>query len=235
MLDGKKIVVSFGEQKVLQSVSIKLQKGERIALFGTSGAGKTTLLKVLSGLYNPNAGEICFNGIKPQFQYINSSSVERKWIWPKVTLVFQDIQLFPNLSGFENCSDNLQNQSLEKSNEVWELATHLDVLHIMNKSPKKMSQGEQQRIAIIRALLKNPDFLLLDEPTSALDPIIKKQLGKILVEKSESKGMGFLIATHDWEFANQFTQKFIVVKNGELKFFETITGATNEMSGIQGK
>lgn len=232
MLDGKEIIVSFGEQKVLENVSISLQKGARVALFGPSGAGKTTLLKVLSGLFNPNAGEITFNGIKPEFENINSSLVERKWIWPKVTLVFQDIQLFPNLSGFENCSDTLQNRSLGDSKEVMELAAHLDVLHIMSKSPKKMSQGEQQRIAIIRALLKNPDFLLLDEPTSALDPIIKKQLGKILVEKSELKGMGFLIATHDWEFAHQFAKRFVVVKDGKLKFFETIIGATNEMSGI---
>lgn len=232
MLDGKKIVVSFGEQKVLQSVSISLQKGERVALFGPSGAGKTTLLKILSGLNSPNAGEISFNGIKPQFENVNSTSVERKWIWPKVTLVFQDIQLFPNLSGFENCSDSLQNQSLGASKEVMELAAQLDVLHIMSKLPKKMSQGEQQRIAIIRALLKNPDFLLLDEPTSALDPIIKKQLGKILVQKSESNGMGFFIATHDWEFANQFAKRFVVVKDGKLKFFETLSGATSEMSRI---
>lgn len=233
MLEGKNISISFGEQEVLQDVSIKLNHGDKVALLGPSGAGKSTLLRILSGLQMPDKGDVSFNGIKPEYENINStSSFSRKWIWPRVTLVFQDLQLFPNLTGFENCSNNLKKENLDPSPEIIELASSLGILHCMGKTPKKMSQGEQQRVAIIRALTKHPQFLLMDEPTSAIDPITKSHLIALLLEKAAEHNMGLLIATHDWEFANKFANKFVVVRNGKLNLFNTIGEATNEMSGI---
>lgn len=233
MLEGKNISVSFGEYTVLDNISIELSRGDRVALLGPSGAGKSTLLRILSGIQIPNSGEISLDGVQPTYENRESkTSFVRKWVWPRVTLVFQDLQLFPNLTGYENCSDNLQNENLSPSSELIELASSLGVLNCMNKIPKKMSQGEQQRVAIIRALAKHPEFLLMDEPTSAIDPIVKNQLVDLLVKRSDINNMGLLVATHDWEFANRFATRFIVVRNGSLSAFSTITEATNIMSGI---
>jgi ABC-2 type transport system ATP-binding protein len=96
-----------------------------------------------------------------------------------------------------------------------------------------MSQGEQQRIAIIRALCKYPEFLLMDEPTSSVDPLIKAKIKNILLLRSKEKKMSFLIATHDWEFVNELADKFIIIKNHQLKLFENIEDAIKELSGLQ--
>jgi len=160
MLSAENIEIGFSGRRVLCDVNLSCSKGERIAILGPSGSGKSTLLRILSGLLQPDIGIIECNGIKPQFSE-NSRIIEsRKWIWPKITMVFQEFMLFPNLTGEQNCLlgdlGDVGRENLAK----WSLK--LGVNQCLEKLPIKMSQGERQRIAIIRAILREPMFLLME-------------------------------------------------------------------------
>jgi len=232
MLEARKVSVSFGSEVIFRGLDLAIQPKERVALLGPSGSGKTTLLRVLAGILKPSGGGARFGGEAPEFHDpTGTSAVSRKWVWPKVTLVFQDLRLFPNLTAYQNCSESL---GLKKETVPrWvELADHLDVGACRDKKPHQLSQGQQQRVAIIRALLRKPEMLLLDEPTAALDFRSRHVLGDLLLAESKKRGMGMLVATHDLEFANQVAQRFLVLRNGRLSSFNKIANALGELSSI---
>lgn len=224
MLEASDILVAFGDRRVLVNASITLTVGERKALLGASGSGKTTLLRVLAGLHHPEQGRISLDGRS----YWHGPVAERPpAIWPRVTLVFQDSRLFPNLTGRENCLLGIASDQAEK--RLAALSSDLGTERCLDRRPARLSQGEKQRIAIIRALLRNPSYLLLDEPTSALDPEFRDRLGALLANDVLSSTTGILFVTHDWKFTSDFATSVNFIRDGkcggpdtESKFFERI-------------
>lgn len=217
MLEASDIVLNLASRSLLANINLSLSPGQRLALLGASGAGKTTLLRVLSGVARPDSGRVLCNGVERIWRAAQIRLEERQvgWCWPRVTLVFQELHLFPNLTGEENILIGLAKDALAGAlQDAQSLANRLGLHDQLSRLPGRLSQGERQRIAVIRALVRYPDYLLLDEPTSALDPFSRRALADVINEFSRDHNSGVLVATHDWEFASLVAQSFLTLKDG---------------------
>ncbi|WP_010176024.1 ABC transporter ATP-binding protein [Bacillus coahuilensis] len=174
-----------------------IESGEQVAMMGASGSGKTTFLELLAGITTPSAGSILLN----DWLFHELRDNERSHIrLEKMGLVLQDFMLFPHLTVEENVL-YVYEQYKDKMNT---LLTSLRIQHLRKKKVKHLSKGEQQRVAITRALLHEPSFLLMDEPTSNLDPATARVIIQTIQEEAKKTGATLLIVTHDEKVANCF-------------------------------
>ncbi len=217
ILEAKKINKFFGDKnkKVLNDVSLKLNKGEILCLLGPSGSGKTTLLKSLAGLEHVNEGEIKLSNNLT----INHTTKDSNTWRSNISMVFQDYNLWPNKTVLENIIlAPILIQKKEKEETIKLAETLLKKFNLYDKKdsyPDFLSGGQKQRVAIIRALATNPKVLLLDEITSALDPqLISGVLKTIKILASEGQSM--IITTHHIKFATEVADKIIYLEDGKV-------------------
>lgn len=213
MLDALGIVASYGERVVLTADRLSVDLGNRIAIIGASGSGKTTLLRVLAGLHHPKDGQVSCDGV---MRWNAEHMSDTLWVWPTVTLVFQEPNLFPNLTARDNCLIGLVADLPRKQDFVKYCADRFDVGRLLDRRPWEMSQGQRQRFCLIRALARSPKYLLLDEPLSALDPETRDLVGNFLIDWSKELASGLALATHDWVFATSFATSFWAVGSGRV-------------------
>jgi len=225
MLAVANISLSFGLEKVLENISFTLKRGERVAMLGASGRGKTTLLRVIAGLLPPDQGTVELDDQPIWHSDIEDGRTARE-MWPKLTMIFQDFKLFPNLTGFDNCLLGLKSdKQIHYVQRIEDLARGLGVEQSLVRRPREMSQGQRQRVAIIRGLVRNPTFLLLDEPTSALDRFAREALVDVIKQQSADNEMGILFASHDWEFAAKLASEYLVLQSGTAFRVDSLAAA----------
>ena len=213
MLEVKNLKKSFGNKKVLKGISFNVSKGDVIGIIGPSGCGKSTLLRCLNLLEIPTSGTIIFEGKKMNY-YHNLPATRQK-----IGMVFQSFNLFNNMTVLENIIlaptklDLLtKEEATKKANEFLK---KIDLLDKKDSYPDELSGGEKQRIAIVRALLMEPDLMLFDEPTSALDP---EMIGEVtaLMREIALGGMTMIVVSHEMNFINNFTTKVIFMDDGKI-------------------
>ena len=199
----KSFSLAGGTIEVIKNLSLDLPKGEWLALTGPSGCGKTTLLHILAGLDRPTSGDILLDG---QNIAKMSSSALTKLRKQRIGFVFQSYMLFPELSALENAAlpalqwgvnRNEVYQNAKKWLETFGLASRL------NHRPRELSGGEQQRVAIARSLINNPDIILADEPTGNLDVKAAQGIIDILQHVRSGKAKTLIMVTHDLNLAKQ--------------------------------
>ena len=199
----KSFSLAGGTIEVIKNLSLDLPKGEWIALTGPSGCGKTTLLHILAGLDRPTSGDILLDG---QNIAKMSSSALTKLRKKRIGFVFQSYMLFPELSALENAAlpalqwgvnRNQVYENAKKWLETFGLATRL------NHRPRELSGGEQQRVAIARSLINNPDIILADEPTGNLDVKAAQGIIDILQHVRSGESKTLIMVTHDLNLAKQ--------------------------------
>ena len=199
---------SYGDKKILDSLSFSLEKGDIAVFLGKSGVGKTTFIKLIAGLEHPS------NGIIQKFG-INLSDSDF-FIPPNkrnIGVVFQEDSLFPHLSIFENIK--LANKNITKK-EVLEFFSIFQLNIDLNKLPHQLSGGQKQRVATIRALAQGPDVILFDEPFSALDYHLRVKLRRHLRKVLKEKGISAIFITHDREEALLLADKIYVMNNQKI-------------------
>lgn len=200
----------FGDFKALTDINIEIKKGEFVCFLGPSGCGKTTLLRIIAGLEKADGGSIGFNGR----DITNLHPGKRKF-----GIVFQSYALFPNMTAAENIAYGLKNQGMEKKYIAREVDRVLELVGLRGsegKYPSEMSGGQQQRIALARAIALSPDLLLLDEPLSALDAKVRGKLRKDIKDLQEKLGITTIMVTHDQEEALTMADKVVVMKNAQV-------------------
>lgn len=211
--------------EVLSDISFEIKQGEFVSIVGPSGSGKSTLLYCISSLLPPTEGEVLIKGKSP---YEWSASKLAKFRRQEIGFIFQDYQLIPSLSAFDNLMlpGILNGQKIEKSS-VEAIATRLELKVELNQPIDALSGGEQQRVAIARTILANPEIIFLDEPTSALDTH-SRELTMGLFHELVGQGKTIIMVTHDLELAEK-TSRTIVMRDGkierdiELTQFNTVT------------
>ena len=217
VLIAKNITKSFSKGiNALNNVSLNLEKGEVLVVMGPSGSGKSTLIRTINGLETFDDGELNVLGIK-----INSNFDEKKIqkIRRRVGMVFQQFNLFPHLTILENITLAPINVQKRNKNEVKEFAMYLlaqmGIDSHAKKYPNQLSGGEQQRVAIVRALALKPELLLFDEPTSALDP---ERINEVLdaMRILANQGMSMIVVTHEIDFAKEVSDKVLFLDNGKV-------------------
>jgi len=200
----------FGDFVAVNSVSVKIYKGEIFCLLGGSGCGKTTLLRMLAGFEQPSAGRVLIDGqdmagIPPYERPVN--------------MMFQSYALFPHMSVYGNVAFGLEQEKLPKAEIKRRVGEILDIVRMgefMQRKPHQLSGGQRQRVALARALVKRPKLLLLDEPLGALDRKLREHTQFELINIQEQLGVTFVVVTHDQEEAMTLASRIGVMNRGEI-------------------
>lgn len=201
---------AFGRRAVLEDINLQVQPGECLALLGTSGSGKSTLLNVVAGLERATSGKIM----------IGTRDVTREDPRDRdVAMVFQSFGLYPTMSVFGNMSFALRMNGVDRTEtaeRVARLANMLQISHLLERRPAQLSGGEQQRVAIGRALARRPSVLLLDEPLSNLDGKLRNELRGELKRILAFEGVTAIYVTHDYIEAMTLGQRIAILHEGAL-------------------
>ena len=205
---------AFGDVKVFENISFKVEPGEIVCIKGKSGEGKTTLLRCLNHLETVDEGRIIIDGLDL------TNVKDSRLVGQKIGLVFQSYNLFPHLSVMENLAlapKYLKTGTDEEIiNRGRELLKTLEILDKEDVYPYQLSGGQKQRVAIARACMLNPSVLCFDEPTSALDAETTKQISSV-IRKLAATGMSILIVTHDEQFVDEIAERIIKMSNGKIE------------------
>ena len=199
----------YDEKLVLENITFQQKEGEIISLIGTSGIGKSTLLKCLSGLTNLNSGSVVLNGNKIHKQEAS---------YRKIAYVFQESPLFPHINVIDNILFNLSEYDREKLNHLLEKT---EVKALVKRFPYELSGGENQRVAIVRSLIRNPDLLLLDEPFSNLDTVNKRYVKEIVFEIIKESNLTTIIVNHDIEESLEISDRIMIINNGIIESIDS--------------
>jgi len=210
----ERVTKAFGPRTVIRETTLEVAAGEKVALIGPSGCGKSTLLRMVLGLVVPDGGTVRVG--ETEVTEVTARAVRRR-----VGYVIQDGGLFPHLTAEENVtlvarvSDGGEPTRLRA--RVRELAELVRIPEgLLSRHPLALSGGERQRVGLMRALMLDPDLLLLDEPLGALDPIVRARLQEDLRDAFQKLGKSVLLVTHDMAEAAYLADTIVVMRDGAL-------------------
>jgi osmoprotectant transport system ATP-binding protein len=204
---------TFGRLQALAPTSLEVPVGQTTVLIGPSGSGKSTLLRMMVGLVRPDGGQVLFDGVA--LEPATFQAIRRR-----IGYVIQEGGLFPHLTA-------RQNTTLLARHLRWPAArieARVDELRalarlpadLLDRYPSQLSGGQRQRVGIMRALMMNPDLLVLDEPLGALDPLVRAELQDDLLEAFRSLGKSVVMVTHDLDEAAFFGQRLVLMRDGRI-------------------
>jgi cell division transport system ATP-binding protein len=208
MVRFENVNFSYANKSIFQDISLEINKGEFVFIVGESGIGKTTFLKLIYFDLKPEEGTVKFDDFNSQNIDFSEIPVLRR----KIGIVFQDFKLLNDRNVQENIALPLYIRGEKKDSvkkKVYDIASNLGLMETLKKMPYDVSGGEQQRIAIARAMIANPVLLIADEPTGNLDPFVSYEIVKLLNEINKS-GTTLVMATHNFEIVKKFGNKRIL-------------------------
>jgi len=215
MIEVKNITKSFGDLQVLKGIDLTVEKGEIVSIMGASGAGKTTLLQIIGTLLSPGSGLIKVNNT----DVINLKDKQlAKFRNQHIGFVFQFHHLLPEFTALENvCIPAFvaKTNRLKAESNAKEILRFLNLGDRLDHKPNELSGGEQQRVAVARALINNPDVILADEPSGNLDTKNKEELHNLFFSLRNEYMQTIIIATHDKELANM-SDRMLIIHDGKI-------------------
>ena len=222
LIDLENISKEFGGVTVLEDINLYIRKKEFVTLLGPSGCGKTTTLRIIGGFETPTTGKVIFDG-----QDITAIPPYKR----RVNTVFQKYALFPHLNVADNIAFGLKLKKMPKAEIAQRVDKMLEMVNLTGygkRSVESLSGGQQQRIAIARALVNEPEVLLLDEPLGALDLKLRKEMQLELKRMQQRLGITFIYVTHDQEEALTMSDTIVVMRSGRILQIGTPKGIYDE-------
>ncbi|MEW2922918.1 MULTISPECIES: ABC transporter ATP-binding protein [Flavobacteriaceae] len=214
MIEVEDIHKSFGDTHVLKGISTTFEKGKTNLIIGQSGSGKTVFLKCLLGLFEPEEGQICYNG---QY-YSELSTKERRDLRQEMGMVFQGSALFDSMTVEGNVMFPLDMFTKQSKGEMQDrvdfVLERVNLIDAHKKYPAEISGGMQKRVAIARAIVMHPKYLFCDEPNSGLDPKTAILIDNLIHEITQEYDITTIINTHDMNSVMEIGEKIIFLKNG---------------------
>lgn len=204
------ILKKYGKVIAIDNLNLEVQDGELVTLLGPSGCGKTTTLRTISGFLTPDSGDIYINDRR-----ITDIPPERRGIG----LVFQNYALWPHMTVFQNLAFGLQMRKVPKDEIKKRVKQHLETVRLEeyeNRYPRELSGGQQQRVAVARALVLEPDILLLDEPLSNLDALLREKMRFEIARIHKESGVTTVYVTHDQTEAMVISDRIIILNKGRI-------------------
>ena len=214
LVELKDVVKRYGQNQVLNGVSLRVEKGEIIAIIGRSGSGKSTMLRCVNGLEPIQGGTVAFDGT-----VVNDPKTDLRALRQHVGIVFQSFNLFPHLSVEKNITLAPKVVKGVPKSEARALAESVlrkvGLAEKIDAYPDQLSGGQQQRVAIARSLAMQPTLMLFDEITSALDPELVGEVLKVLEEMAR-EGMTMMLVTHEIGFARKVANRVVFMHEGKI-------------------
>jgi phospholipid/cholesterol/gamma-HCH transport system ATP-binding protein len=216
MIEVRNLSKSFGAQRVLNGVNLRIETGERVVIIGRSGGGKSILLKHLIGLLSPDAGEVLIDGqnIVPMYER------ELLQVRRKFGMLFQSAALFDSLSVADNVGFALRRDRkwtpAEIERKVSEALAMVDLSGTQDKKPAQLSGGMRKRVGLARAIVYQPEIILYDEPTTGLDPIAADSIDRLVVRISECLNITSVAVTHDMRSACRIAKRILMLHDGRI-------------------
>ena len=217
MIEVKHVNKTFNGFEALHDVSLKVDKGDVVAILGPSGSGKTTLLRCINFLEMADSGTLDFDGEMFDMHSISKKEISR--LRRKTAFVFQNYNLFLNRTVIQNVTEGLIIARKMPKDQAEKIAVKalekVGMADRVSSYPSQLSGGQQQRVAIARALAVDPEIIYFDEPTSALDPEL---IGEVLnvMRDLANEGMTMLVVTHEMNFARNVSNKVVFMENGKV-------------------
>jgi len=205
----KGVVKHYGKVVAVKKMDLNIEEGSLVTLLGPSGCGKTTLLRMVAGLEEPTEGEIFVKG-----KQMNDVPIHKR----NLGIIFQNYALFPHKTIFDNVAFGLKYRNIPKAEVKKKVGRALEMVRlpgVENRMPSQLSGGQQQRIAMARAIVIEPDVLLMDEPLSALDENLREEMRVELDNLQQLLGVTTIFVTHDQREALSMSDKVVVMKDGE--------------------
>ena len=202
---------SFSSLRVVNGISFEIAPSQVTCLLGPSGCGKSTTLRMIAGVEKPDKGEICVDGFIVSDQQVDIPPEDRS-----IGLIFQDFALFPHLNVYENVAFGLRESGTEKRERINELLERVGLVSFSKKYPHQLSGGEQQRVALIRALAPKPKIMLMDEPFSGLDDRLRDEIRDETLSVLKEEGTAVLLVTHDPYEAMCMADEIALMREGEI-------------------
>ena len=215
MIETDNLIKTFdGKKIVLNGISEKIEKKEKVVIIGPSGSGKSTFLRCLNLLETPTSGRVLFKG-----EDITAPDADINKIRSNMGMVFQHFNLFPHFTILENISFAPIKLKLQTKEEAQENANRLlkriGLADKVNAYPSMISGGQKQRVAIVSALAMNPEVMLFDEPTSALDPEMVGEVLSLMLDLAY-EGMTMVVVTHEMGFAKEVANRVLFIDEGKI-------------------
>ena len=201
MIELKNVSMSFQDRRILDDVSLQVQRGEILVVIGPSGAGKSTLLRLMIGLLKPNAGQIWVDG--REISHLDEDELNK--IRRNMGMVFQYSALFDSMTVGENVAFGIRQHTKMPEEEILRVIRRtLRMVGLMgreNAMPSELSGGMKKRVSLARAIALNPKIVLYDEPTSGLDPVMSATINRLIMSTRRILGVTAVVVTHDMESA----------------------------------
>ena len=214
IIEIRHVYKSFKHVQAVVDLSLNVQRGEVLLIFGPSGGGKSTLLRCINRLETVDRGEIIVDSI-----HVTDPHADLDTLRAEVGMVFQLFNLFPHLTALQNITlaqEKVRKRSKEEATEVaLKLLKRVGLPEKADAYPRQLSGGQKQRIAIARALAMNPKIMLFDEPTSALDPEMIKEVLDVMLDLAR-EGMTMVVVSHEMGFARAAADRMILLEGGRL-------------------
>ncbi|NGP88644.1 ABC transporter ATP-binding protein [Fodinibius halophilus] len=222
MIEIRNLKKSFGSNLVWEDVSFSIEQGETVAIIGRSGCGKSVLVKHLNALMYPDSGEVIIDGRNVfDLEYISLRKMRQRF-----GVLFQGSALFDSLNTFENIAFPLRyftelNEE-EISDKVMEALELVNLAGTSEKSPAELSGGMRRRVALARATILQPDFLIYDEPTSGLDPKTSEEINQLIISMAKNLNITSIVVTHDIHSVLKIATKVAFLEDQGLHWYGTV-------------
>ncbi|MGC8742395.1 MAG: ABC transporter ATP-binding protein [Verrucomicrobiia bacterium] len=225
MIETQNIVKGFGRQRVLDGISIKIERGESVAIIGRSGCGKSVLLKTIIGLIQPDSGRVIIDG--QDITNLNERQLIK--VRRKFGMLFQGAALFDSMNVYENIAFPLRREGRWSEEEIKKkVQTALEMVELPGveaKMPSELSGGMRKRVGLARAIVYQPEIVLYDEPTTGLDPVVSDSIDKLILRICERLNVTSVMVTHDMRSVRRVSKKIFMLHNGKVH----ITGTPEEI------
>lgn len=216
MIELRAVSKSYDDRRIIDGCTLKIETGERVALFGASGCGKSTVLNLIAGLVAPDSGEILID----EELVTKARRILREPDQRGIGMVFQDLALWPHMTVAENIEFGLRAKRIPLKQRKLRVKEMVDLVRLgdyLDAMPAELSGGQQQRVALARALAAAPRILLMDEPMSSLDEELNQQLRTEILRLHDKLGFTLVYVTHNRDEASALATRIVHLRQGRIE------------------